>query len=74
MTAWLELGKSYTIFTKKAQTMSSSVMFVFKTDSVRVNSSKNEKESTTAAEESTAASDEGGIKGFFNKIFKKSEG
>ena len=49
-------------------------MFVFKTDSVRVNSSNNEKESTTAAEESTAASDEGGIKGFFNKIFKKSEG
>lgn len=74
MTAWLELGKSYTIFTKKAQTMSSSVIFVFKTDSVRVNSLNNEKESTTAAEESTAASDEGGIKGFFNKIFKKSEG
>lgn len=71
MTAWLELGKSYTIFTKKAQTMSSSVMFVFKTDSVRVNSSNSEKESTTAAEESTAASDEGGIKGFLIRYSKR---
>lgn len=74
MTAWLELGKSYTIFTKKMQTMTSSVMFVYKTDSVRV-SSANNTESTESTTESTADnSSSGGIKGFFNKIFKKNEG
>ena len=74
MTAWLELGKSYTIFTKKTQTMTSSVMFVYKTDSVRV-SSANNTESTESTTESTADnSSSGGIKGFFNKIFKKNEG
>ena len=74
MTAWLELGKSYTIFTKKTQTMTSCVMFVYKTDSVRV-SSANNTESTESTTESTADnSSSGGIKGFFNKIFKKNEG
>lgn len=74
MTAWLELGKTYTIFTKKADTASSSVMFVYKTDSVRVNSSNNESESEAVTEQSTDQSSESGIKGFFNKIFKKNEG
>lgn len=74
MTAWLELGKSYTIFTKKTKTMSSSVMFVFKTDSVRVNSVTESETTDTASQESTAKSTESGIKGFFNKIFKKNEG
>lgn len=72
MTAWLELGKSYTIFTKKIDSMSSSVMFVFKLDSVRassVSATNTESDNETEAQESS-----GGIKGFFNKIFKKNEG
>lgn len=76
MTAWLELGKSYTIFTKKTKSMTSSVMFVYKTDSVRKNSS-NESESTDTIVEDTGSEkkeNESGIKGFFNKIFKKNEG
>lgn len=76
MTAWLELGKSYTIFTKKTKIMTSSVMFVYKTDSVRKNSS-NESESTDTTAEDTGSvkkENESGIKGFFNKIFKKNEG
>lgn len=76
MTAWLELGKSYTIFTKKTKSMTSSVMFVYKTDSVRKNSS-NESESTDTTVEDTGSEkkeNESGIKGFFNKIFKKNEG
>ena len=74
MTAWLELGKTYTIFTKKAQNASSSVMFVFKTDSVRVNSSNGNEETTSSTEDVPENASEGGIKGFFNKIFKKNEG
>lgn len=74
MTAWLELGKTYTIFTKKAQNASSSVMFVFKTDSVRVNSSNGNEETASNTEDVTEKASEGGIKGFFNKIFKKNEG
>lgn len=74
MTAWLELGKSYTIFTKKQSTMSSSVMFVFKTDSVRVNSAASQEETTESSSESSQKDSSSGIKGFFNKIFKKNEG
>ena len=74
MTAWLELGKTYTIFTKKAQNASSSVMFVFKTDSVRVNSSNGNEETASNTENVPEKASEGGIKGFFNKIFKKNEG
>ncbi len=76
MTAWLELGKTYTIFTKKADTASSSVMFVYKTDSVRVNSSSDDTDTKAEAvtQESTDETTESGIKAFFNKIFKKNEG
>lgn len=74
MTAWLELGKSYTIFTKKVSTMSSSVMFVYKTDSVRVGYSNENDNSETTTEETTNSDSTSGIKGFFNKIFKKNEG
>lgn len=74
MTAWLELGKTYTIFTKKAQNASSSVMFVFKTDSVRVNSSNGNEETASSTEDVPENASEGGIKGLFNKIFKKNEG
>ena len=73
MTAWLELGKSYTIFTKKVSTMSSSVMFVYKTDSIRVGYS-NDNTEESASEETTQEEKTNGIKGFFNKIFKKNEG
>lgn len=72
MTAWLELGKSYTIFTKKTSAMASSVMFVFKLDSVKALSgiSVSSGNNTEAETKNTSS----GIKGFFNKIFKKNEG
>ena len=73
MTAWLELGKSYTIFTRKVSTMSSSVMFVYKTDSIRVGYSNDSTEESTS-EETAQTENASGIKGFFNKIFKKNEG
>lgn len=71
MTAWLELGKSYTIFTKKASSMSSSVMFVFKLDSVKKSalSQSSQNENAATAEDSSS----NGLKGFFQKIFKKDE-
>lgn len=73
MTAWLELGKAYTIFTKKTQTMTSSVMFVYKTDSVRV-SSVNDDEDTEEIQAENEAEESSGLKGLFQKIFKKNEG
>ena len=72
MTAWLELGKAYTIFTKKTQTMTSSVMFVYKTDSVRV-SSVNDDEDTEKIQAENEAEESSGLKGLFQKIFKKNE-
>lgn len=64
MTAWIELGKRYTIFTRKAENMTSSVMFVYKVDSLK--STTDTVEQITAepeVEEST------GLKGFFKKLF-----
>lgn len=74
MTAWLELGKAYTIFTKKTQTMTSSVMFVYKTDSVRVSSVNDDEENTEEISAENEAEETSGLKGLFNKIFKKNEG
>lgn len=74
MTAWLELGKAYTIFTKKTQTMTSSVMFVYKTDSVRVSSVYDDEEDNAEAATENEAEESSGLKGLFNKIFKKNEG
>lgn len=74
MTAWLELGKAYTIFTKKTQTMTSSVMFVYKTDSVRVSSVNDDEEDNAEAATENEAEESSGLKGLFNKIFKKNEG
>ena len=65
MTAWLELGKRYTIFTKAPEGATSSVMFVFKVDSVKPGSvSASNETAETEAEESS------GLKAWFNKIFK----
>ncbi|MDD6275453.1 MAG: hypothetical protein PUB20_01305 [Clostridia bacterium] len=65
MSAWIELGKQYTIFTKAPQNATTSVMFVFKVDSVKPGTvSDSSSQSDTKAEESS------GLKGLFNKIFK----
>ncbi len=65
MTAWIELGKRYTIFTKKTENMTSSVMFVYKVASIKSSVINDENEVLTPeAEEST------GLKGFFKKIFE----
>lgn len=64
MTAWIELGKRYTIFTKKTENMTSSVMFVYKIDSLKKTMlNDNAKEDEPIVEEST------GLKGFFKKFF-----
>ncbi len=64
MTAWIELGKRYTIFTRKAKNMSSSVMFVYKVDSLKSTSDVVENMDTVPeAEENT------GLKAIFKKIF-----
>lgn len=64
MTAWIELGKRYTIFTKKTENMTSSVMFVFKVDSIKTSVlDDNDSSVVPEVEESS------GLKGFFKKIF-----
>lgn len=64
MTAWIELGKRYTIFTRKAENMTSSVMFVYKVDSLKT---------TSDVVENIAAEPEveeiTGLKAFFKKLF-----
>lgn len=65
MTAWIELGKRYTIFTKKTDNMTSSVMFVYKVDSLKttVVNNNDTANNETLVEEST------GLKAFFKKLF-----
>ncbi len=64
MTAWIELGKRYTIFTSKSSNMTSSVMFVYKVDSLKpsVNSSADTKNEPEAEESS-------GLESLFKKFF-----
>lgn len=64
MTAWIELGKRYTIFTKKTENMTSSVMFVFKVDSIKSSIINDEDESVIPEVEESS-----GLKGIFKKIF-----
>lgn len=68
MTAWLELGKSYTIFTKKTSEMTSSVMFVFKTDAVKASSAASAATEQTDENE-VQAEESSGLFGFFKKLF-----
>ena len=64
MTAWIELGKRYTIFTRKAENMTSSVMFVYKVDSLKSTSDVVEDiANNLQVEEST------GLKALFKKLF-----
>lgn len=64
MTAWIELGKRYTIFTRKAENMSSSVMFVYKVDSLKSSDLVGDSSALEPeVEEST------GLKLFFKKLF-----
>ena len=61
MSAWIELGKNYTIFTKKLNSMDSSVMFVFKVDGIK--SKKNNVKEENIVEESS------GLSSILKKIF-----
>lgn len=64
MTAWIELGKRYTIFTRKTDNMSSSVMFVYKVESLKTTTDSVENYTEQIeSEEST------GLKAFFKKFF-----
>lgn len=62
MTAWIELGKRYTIFTKKTDSMSSSIMFVFKVDGLKQYSASKNISGSTNVKDSDEAS-------FFNRLF-----
>ncbi len=64
MTAWIELGKRYTIFTRKTENMTSSVMFVYKVDSLKSSLNKDE-----AVAQEPEAEESTGLKALFNKIF-----
>jgi len=63
MTAWFKIGTGYTIFTKKADTMNSSVVFVFKTDSI-----KKGVQSAVDDEDYESANNDSSSKGFLDKI------
>ncbi len=64
MTAWIELGKRYTIFTTKASNMTSSVVFVYKIDSIKaVPQSESDVKVEPEAEESS------GLEALFKKFF-----
>lgn len=62
MTAWIELGKQYRIFTSTLDSVDSSVMFVFKVDALKIGSN-NGKDDKIEAEESS------GLGSFFKKLF-----
>lgn len=63
MTAWIELGKRYKIFTLSRDTMDSSVMFVFKVDGLKLNSKQNTDDTKIEVEDSS------GLSSIFKKIF-----
>lgn len=63
MTAWIELGKRYTIFTKKCDYMDSSVMFVYKVDALKAGAESKAPETKLEVEESS------GLGSVFKKIF-----
>lgn len=63
MTKWIELGKKYTIFTKKVDSMNSSVSFIFKVDGLKPDSIKAADAPEPEAEETS------GLGGFFKKFF-----
>lgn len=65
MTAWIELGKRYTIFTTKASNMSSSLMFVYKVESLKpMVQDDSEEKNEPEAEESS------GLESLFKKFFE----
>lgn len=64
MTAWLELGKRYTIFTTKPANMSSTVVFVYKIDSLKPSVSADSEKNEPEAEESS------GLVALFKKFFR----
>lgn len=66
MTAWIELGKRYTIFTRKTDNMTSSVMFVYKIDSLKTSVINND-----TAEDELLVEESTGLKGFFKKLFER---
>ena len=67
MTAWFKIGTGYTIFTKKADSMTSSVVFVFKADSIKQGFKSAVKEENTVTE----SKETNPLKTFVNKILDK---
>lgn len=64
MTAWIELGKRYTIFTTKASNMDSSVMFIYKVDGLKSSVANNSAEKNEPEAESSS-----GLSSLFKKFF-----
>ncbi len=64
MTAWIELGKRYTIFTTKARNMDSSVMFIYKVDGLKSSIANNTEKNGEPEVESSS-----GLGSLFKKFF-----
>ncbi len=64
MTAWIELGKRYTIFTTKASNMNSSVIFIYKVDSLKTSVAQNTNEKDEPEAEASS-----GLGSLFKKFF-----
>lgn len=64
MTAWIELGKRYTIFTTKASNMDSSVMFIYKVDGLKSSIANNTEKNGEPEVESSS-----GLGSLFKKFF-----
>lgn len=64
MTAWIELGKRYTIFTTKTSNMDSSVMFIYKVDGLKSSIANNAEKNGEPEVESSS-----GLGSLFKKFF-----
>lgn len=73
MTAWFELGKTYNIFTKKSDSATSKVSFVFKVNSIKTKKMSDEAEDVEVeeADETETKKESGGIIDWFKNLFKK---
>lgn len=68
MTAWLEYGKTYNIFTAKKDNVLSSVSFIYKVDGISKKAQTNNNDSLQPEENDEQKS---GIKSFFDNLFNR---
>ncbi|MBP9988613.1 MAG: hypothetical protein KBT46_03865, partial [Ruminococcus sp.] len=74
MTAWLELGKTYKIFTKKTESASSNVTFVFKVSSIKTHITSDDTQDEDETENEKEKKESFDISEWFNNIIEKIKG